>query len=61
MMATPAERIAHLEAVTSNLVGWQEKQNGAIQRLREKLDRLMMVAGTGLLLVIGNRIVSLVK
>lgn len=61
MMATPAERIAHLEAVTSNLVAWQEKQNGAIQRLREKLDRLMMVAGTGLLLVIGNLIVTLVK
>jgi GH25 family lysozyme M1 (1,4-beta-N-acetylmuramidase) len=35
------ERIATLEAEVANLSGWQKTQNGSIQRVEGKIDRLI--------------------
>ncbi|HAW57823.1 MAG TPA: hypothetical protein DCX03_02210 [Bacteroidales bacterium] len=36
-----AERVACLETDINNLKGWQEKQNGCLQRLEEKISQVI--------------------
>jgi len=56
-----SERIATLEAVTKNLVSWQEKQNGAIQKLRDRIDRLFAMLVAGIIVIIANLVTTIVK
>jgi len=37
-----AERVAALEADTENFRDWQLKQNGSLQRLEAKIDKIYM-------------------
>jgi len=32
------EKIGHMEADIGNLIGWQKRQNGSLQRLEEKVN-----------------------
>ena len=56
-----SERIATLEAVTKNLVSWQEKQNAAIQKLRDRIDRLFAMLVAGIIVIIANLVTTIVK
>lgn len=41
-MTELAERVAALEADTENFRDWQLKQNGSLQRLEAKIDKIYM-------------------
>lgn len=41
-MTELAERVAALEADTENFHDWQLKQNGSLQRLEAKIDKIYM-------------------
>ncbi len=37
---TQARKLGSMESNIDNLVGWQKKQNGSIQKTEEKVDKL---------------------
>lgn len=59
------KKVATLEADVENLVGWQKSQNGTIQGVADKVDRLqnwiMGLLGTTVLSLLGTVFLLLKK
>lgn len=55
------ERVATVETCVENLEAWQGKQNGSLQRLEAKVDKLLMFIVGLLGGVIVNLIITIAK